>query len=255
MRGNIVDTGTKHGLLHTSPKRKRGTGVFSRLRFGLVCGSTGTELAGIMICMLWLAGKLNPAWGQVPAIAPRPVAPMELPPLAAKPEAWASSALGAIPGGAYLPTAITGTSGRAAETSRQRPLFARRSPDAAPLAWELGPYLPRPVFTPSGPLTYAATPDATRLAPPWRDTPPDPARPDLTADPVLGEARRASLAGVPELRQRAAAFLRLVIPDPFESLTAMRMQEVLPDADGPVATSDLPPKPFLPVAPPPAPKR
>jgi hypothetical protein len=54
------------------------------------------------------------------------------------------------------------------------------------------------------------------------------------------------LARVPALRQKAAPFLRLVIPDPVELVALVRLQKHPPDSDAPVAVTDRPPRPVLP---------
>ena len=74
---------------------------------------------------------------------------------------------------------------------------------------------------------------------------------DVLTDPTLGESRRSSLAVAPKLRQTAAPFVELTIPDPFEVVNAIRMRNQPPDTDPPASPS-APPAPKLPEPPPPA---
>jgi hypothetical protein len=142
-----------------------------------------------------------------------------------------------------------------------------------PVEMPQGPRLPpsrlgvpdRPVAGPPPPAWQADPPPPPRLPalPPARVGSPDPAcppllwggaryrpgRPSPTSDPVLDLSRQAALAARPPLRESPAPFLRLTIPDPFESVAAVRLREPPPDDDPPASAVELPPGPVLPAKP------
>jgi hypothetical protein len=158
--------------------------------------------------------------------------------------------LGVIPSVAYVPPAAMAAQPRAAEAALQKALHRRPCTDLPSVAWQsdFGPanlYLP-----PTGPPGYAASPDAARITPPWRDMPADIASPDTTTDAVPDQARRATLAMAPKLRQTPAPYLRLTIPDPLEPIAPLRFDDPPPDRQPPATVSDYPPRPVLPVIPP-----
>ncbi len=172
-----------------------------------------------------------------------------LAPFAAAPQPWPSTMLRVEPGRWYLPPAVIGREARPAEAARQQAIRLRPSADRPLLAGPAGPPLAAPYLVPAGSLAYAASPDVTRLTPPWRNVTPDPSRPETASDPALEAARRRLLAALPELRQKPGPFLRLTIPNPQETLTEVRFAKPQPDADAPVSDNRLPPRPTLPVQP------
>lgn len=183
-----------------------------------------------------------------------------LPPLPAMPQPWDSKMQAMVPSKSYLPPALTGAP-RLADAGRQHRLRLRPAADWASLPWSDLPSrltwddLPsRAALAPSQPPACTASPDFTRLVRPWRETGPDPSRSDTTTDPAQDHTARMTMAKVPELRQKAAPYLRLAIPDPLELSTVIHLQKQPPDNDAPAAVTDSPPRPVLPTQPPPAPK-
>ena len=88
-----------------------------------------------------------------------------------------------------------------------------------------------------------------RLTAPWRAVAADSDRPDTMSDPALASSRRRLLGAVPELRQKPAPFLRLVIPNPLETLAEVQLGKSPADGDGPARDFNMLPKPTLPVPP------
>ena len=170
-----------------------------------------------------------------------------LPPLAASPQPWPSSMLMAEPGRWYLPAAVLGREPRRAETAHQQPLRLRPTLDRPLLAGPAGPAMAAPYLVPSGPRAYTPAADVTQLTPGWRAAAADAARPETTTDAAGEAARRRMLAAEPPLRQKAAPFLRLAIPNPLEPIAELRLTKPRPDADAPTPRYDPPPKPVWPV--------
>ena len=102
---------------------------------------------------------------------------------------------------------------------------------------------------PAGPLAAAPAPDPSVLPPlPARNfTGPD--RPILADDPTAQQSHRSATAASPLFRSQAAPFLRLVIPDPFETSGAIELRRVPPDSDPPFPSSSALPKITLPAKP------
>lgn len=198
---------------------------------------------------VWLAGLLTATAGADPGPGASRVGLSlpALPPFAASPRPWPTSMLGTQSGRWYLPPAVIGRQPRPAETAQQQALRLRPTPDRPGVAGPAGPLLVTPYLVPSGPLAYAASPEVVRWTPPWRAATPDPGRPDATSDPAQELAYRRLLMAQPPWRQKPAAFLRLTIPDPLETVTEIRLAKPSPDADGPARDDGLPPKPTLPV--------
>jgi hypothetical protein len=204
----------------------------------------------VLVLILSLA---DAAAAQAPAPPPRPPAPLPpLPAFASASQPWISNWAGLVPLRLVLPDAVVRDKGWPMETARLQPMPTRPATDRPPLAWDLGSLPSRLYLTPAGPPSYAPPPDPARLVAPWREIGPDADRPTPATDPVLHSARGIALAGIPELKQKPAPFLRIGLPDPAEQAIPLRLKEPPPDKDGPAASFDLPPKPFLPVLPPPA---
>lgn len=197
-----------------------------------------------LMALLALAGNVA---AQGPTAPPAAIA---FPPLGslAVPLAWSTDPAGAVPPRVQLPGAPLRASGWAGETAALRPLVRQVARDQPSLAWELGPYPAWPYLMPATPPAFAPVPDPGRLVAPWRPQEPDGDRAVVAADPVLQPARQATLAGVPELKQKPAPFVKMNLPNPFETTAAIRTKP-LADADPPAASSELPPKPYLPVLP------
>jgi len=138
---------------------------------------------------------------------------------------------------------------RAAEAALQQALRPRPCTDLPLVAWQ-SDFGPANLYLlPAGPPGYAVSPDAAQITPPWRDTPADIDSPDTTTDAVPNQARRATLAAEPKLRQTPVPYLRLTIPDPLEPIAPLRFQDPPPDRQPPAGISDYPPRPILPTIP------
>jgi hypothetical protein len=146
-----------------------------------------------------------------------------------------------------LPAATAGGEVRSGEAGRQHAIRLRPTADRPELAWQLPPVPAPPWLAPSGPPAYAVSPDVGRAAAMAREVGPDAARPLPATDPTWDAAEKRTLATAAELRQKSAPFVRLAIPDPQESTTAIRLKQPLPDADPPAHSFELPPQPPMPV--------
>jgi hypothetical protein len=154
----------------------------------------------------------------------------------------------AVPSKSYLPQPAMKTP-RLAETSRQQPLRLRPSGDLPALVRASGELGSRPALTPASAPACAEPPDASRLARPWCETSPDPARANLTADPAQDQMLAKTMAAGPELKQKPAPYLRLAIPDPLPACAVIRLRKDPPDNDAPVALTERSLRPVLPTPP------
>jgi hypothetical protein len=200
----------------------------------------GLALAGAVLAGLALAAP-KPA---APAAAPGIVAP--LPPLAAAPVPPGSSTLVPMPPAWWLPAAITVHGPHALGPVTQRPLFLRGTPDLPPVAERRSPPWTPPVQLAAGPLARADAPDPAAVPMPALRHRPNIDRPDAAYDPTEDQSRQRALAAVTSLRKAAVPFLRLTIPDPYETRAALEFRKVLPDADPPAACLAMPQRPALP---------
>ena len=98
----------------------------------------------------------------------------------------------------------------------------------------------------AGPLVRPDAPDAADVAIPAARHRPDIDRPSATDDPTEDQSRQCALRAAPPFRMAPAPFLRLVIPDPFETRAALEFHNPPPDADPPVSCPAVPPKPAPP---------
>ena len=127
-----------------------------------------------------------------------------------------------------------------------RPLSAPPPADVPPPAVCTRPLTDRPLPLRVGPLARARTPDIDRL-PDVRMYPHSPPRrPDPADDPTRPAARRVLLSHRPTGRSRPAPYHRLVLPDPFEHLHAVRLRTHPPDDAPPERSWQLPPPPKMP---------
>ena len=70
-------------------------------------------------------------------------------------------------------------------------------------------------------------------------------RPSALDDPTAANSRAMASATQPSYRQSPAPFLKLVLPDPFEVINALKLSSPPADNDPPALTPALPPKPKL----------
>ena len=108
--------------------------------------------------------------------------------------------------------------------------------------------LPAPPLLLVGPLAQAPSPAPGCL--PLSAAPQDRSRAVLVGDPLPERLRQAPLGVVGGFRQAPAPFLRLAIPDPFETATSVKLLVPPPDNDPPASAPGLPPKPPPPPPPP-----
>jgi hypothetical protein len=163
---------------------------------------------------------------------------------------WTSAALLPQLSRSHLPPATAGGETRPGEAAWQRPMRLRPTADRPEVAWRAELFPQAPWLVPSAPPVYVASPNAGRAAAAWREVGSDAARPEPDTDPTRDQVQARTLAPPAELRQKPAPFVRLAIPDPFENVTAVRLDQPPVDADPPAASLDLPSRPPLPGSPP-----
>ncbi|MBM4034224.1 MAG: hypothetical protein FJ291_20950 [Planctomycetes bacterium] len=78
---------------------------------------------------------------------------------------------------------------------------------------------------------------------------PRPDRPTFAADPTWDLSHQLAIARNVELARPASPFVRLAIPDPYETVALVRLRRPLPDSDPPSLAPGLPPRPTFPVKP------
>lgn len=169
-------------------------------------------------------------------------------PFAGVPTAYASDALVPMPTGWWVPPADLWKEPRVLPTDGLKAFRPRPTADVPPLAREAEPAVPAPVRMAAAPPVSVSSPDPERLPSLPTSHAPHPDQVGATTDPAAEAVREASLAALPEFRKVAPGFLRLAIPDPYESVRDLRLRRQLPD-DCPEVPDDLPPKPPLPVRP------
>lgn len=86
------------------------------------------------------------------------------------------------------------------------------------------------------------------------ESPPDSVRPTPSYDPAREQMLRFILAKLPELKQKAAPFLRIAIPDPLEPQRLVGLRSPPPDTDAPAGATVSSIKPRMPINPPAAAK-
>ncbi len=169
-----------------------------------------------------------------------------LPCLLAAPQPSATPTLTGEWRGPPLPAARLRREPRCLASELRRPLRLRPIAAMPPLGGQPGPLTEAPRPMPVGPPVREDSPGLDRL--------PEvstqymqryPARSSPWDDPTRAASRQALLATAPHLRAKPAPFLRLTIPDPFAAITAVRLREPPPDAEGPEPNRDLPERPKL----------
>ncbi len=150
---------------------------------------------------------------------------------------------------ASLPPARRQEGHRWLPTSLQWAMRLRAVHDSPPLDRAPDPFAIRPPRMPLLPPATAGKPEATQepILSAAFVRPPD--RPAVAADPTWDHSYRAAIARAPEVVRPPAPFLRLAIPDPFETATLVRLRQPLADSDPPSAAPGLPDRPTFPVKP------
>ncbi len=148
-----------------------------------------------------------------------------------------------------VPPATPVHSPRRVATDAPQAVRSRPALDTPPLAWERDPFTPRAPRMATVPLAFRSSLDPTHEPMASRAFLPLPDRASLRDDPTWENSRQAATARSPELARPVAPFLRLVIPDPFETIALVQLRRPLPDDDPPSRAPGLPPRPTLPVNP------
>ena len=148
----------------------------------------------------------------------------------------------------FLPTARPGYESPSAKAPRLEALHIRPIILAAERAMDTYGVQRYPDLPPMSPLAWAPFPDPSELSVPVTLSGPDGDGAKLSNDPTSGQSRLAVLAGRPPLRQAPAAFLRLVIPDPFALIEPVKIDiDAMPPDNDPPTLPKTPPDPTMPV--------
>ena len=172
-----------------------------------------------------------------------------LPPFAAAPAPSRSSTLVPAPLGWWLPPAEVRSQPRGLLAGEQSAPRVRPAADVPPLAADSARSTPQPARLPAGPLASGPSPDPAAVpVMPTRGVP-GPDRPGASSDPTEESSRQSVLAAPQAFRRKLAPFLRLVIPNPFETTDAIELRQAPPDNAPPISATALPSKPTLPAKP------
>ncbi|HUT34972.1 MAG TPA: hypothetical protein VNE39_15890 [Planctomycetota bacterium] len=159
------------------------------------------------------------------------------------------AAPGLPPRVAALPAARPVQGHRWLPTNLQWAMRLRPLPDSSAVEEAPDPFAVRPPRMLLRPPAVASSPEVTQAPLLSVAFLPKPDRPAPTSDPTWDHSYRAAIARKPELARPAAPFLRLTIPDPFETASLVQLRHPLPDADPPSAAPGLPDRPTFPVKP------
>lgn len=125
----------------------------------------------------------------------------------------------------------------------------RPTADYPPLAWDTDPFSPRPPSMPITARAYGLSPDPAQSPMLSAAFLPLPDRPALAGDPTWSHSAESAIARRVELDHKAAPFLRLTIPDPYELIALVQLRKTPPDADPPSQAPGLPSRFTFPVKP------
>jgi hypothetical protein len=169
------------------------------------------------------------------------------PPFILAPQPWPSAMLVPVPSRSWMPPAGVPAKPRPLASEPQPPLRPRPAADLPPVASpsDAAGVVRRPM--PVGPLAYAPSQDVDALPMRMSDGRPFTDRATAATDPTVEPSRLTVLSVVPPYRRAPAPFLRLMIPDPFELVTPLKLRRTLPDGEGPASAPSLFPKPKLPM--------
>jgi hypothetical protein len=170
-------------------------------------------------------------------------------PLAPAPQPWPTSTIVPAPKGTWLPPAEVHVQPRLEAGTGPYPLRLRRASDLPPLADVAGPPPPASRQLQPGPLASAPTPDLNVLPIMPTRYSPQADRMGLMADPTQEQSREAAAATEPPFRSSLAPFVRLAIPDPFESISVVRLAHPPADNEPPAKVTGAAPRPTLPTKP------
>jgi len=181
------------------------------------------------------------------AVVAAPPSPAALPRFLTDPLPVTSARVVPVPMRLALPLAETHQAPLFLPSERQHPVLQRPVGDLPPL------YAASPAAAPGQlpvtPLLHVLVPDARLpLLPPTPSA--QPGQVILSHDPTSAPVQQAILARIPTFRESYASFVRLAIPDPFESIAAVKLRQPPPDDDPPVSSPGLPARPPLSVPPP-----
>lgn len=225
------------------------TGLLNRL----IRPAAAWALPGVIAAWALAAGGVPPGdqFAKARKVARGDTPVMQMPgSLASEPQPWRSDTV--LPNSQhwFLPTARPGHESPNAKAPKLKALNIRPTTLAAEYAMETHGVQPFPDLPPTSPLAWADFPDPSELSVPITLSDPDAGGAKLSNDPTSGQSRLTVLAVHPPLRQAPAAFLRLVIPDPFALVEAVRLgPQAMPPDNDPPSLPETPPDPTMPVTP------
>lgn len=197
------------------------------------------------------AGRSPPATGPeiLEGALRTPLSMPSIGPLAPTPQPWPTPSIVPTPKGSWLAPAEIQPKPRLESVGGQYPLRVRRAADLPPVADVAGPPPPPSKQLQPGPLASAPTPDLGVLpSMPVRNAP-QPDRLSIMTDPTQEQSREAVVAAQPPFRSSLAPFVRLAIPDPFESISEVRLAHPPADSEPPAKMTGAAARPTLPTKP------
>jgi len=225
------------------------TGLLNRL----IRPAAAWTLAAIVAAWALTAGGAPPAdqYAKARKVAKGDTPVMQMPgSLAPEAQPWLSDTI--LPNAQhwFLPTARPGHEAPNAKAHRLKALNIRPTILAAEYAVETHGVQPFPDLPPTSPLAWTDFPDPSELSVPITLSDPDAGGAKFSNDPTSGQSRLAVLAVHAPLRQAPAAFLRLVIPDPFALIEAVKFKpQAMPPDDDPPSLPKTPADLTMPITP------
>ena len=225
------------------------TGLLNRL----IRPAAACALAGVITAWAITAGGApsTDRYAKARKLAKGDTRMMQIPgALAPEPQPWPSDTVLPNTRHWFLPTARPGHEPSNAKAPTLKAIHIRPTILATEYATDTHGIQPYPDLPPMSPLAWVFFPDPSELSVPVTLSGPDADGPKLSNDPTSGQSRLAVLAGRPLLRQGPAAFLRLVIPDPFELIDAVKLDiKAMPPDNDPPTSPQTPPDPTMPASP------
>ena len=210
-------------------------------------------LAGVIAALALTAGGVpsKDPFAKARKVAKGDTPVMQMPgSLASEPQPWLPDTVFPNTQHWFLPTARPGHEAPNAKAPRLKALNIPPTILAAEYAVETHGIQPFPDLPPTSPLAWADFPDPSELSVPIILSGPDAGGAKLSNDPTSGQSHLAVLAVHPPLRQAPAAFLRLVIPEPFALIEAVKFElQTMPPDNDPPSLPKTPPDPTMPITP------
>lgn len=218
----------------------------SKLAVLAVCFAVAAAACMVLVNLMENLGEPRHVSSSMPA----PVAPADflpLPPFVTAPLQPRFATLVPAPIRPWLPPVEAPAGSHLLASERNHPPRLRSPVDVPELAGQ-SDAAPARQALPVRALVRAATPDLADLPilPVEGRTP---GRTDPASASQQDTPRQPALSATPHLREGPTPFVRLTIPDPFETVTRVHLRQFPPDDDPPASISALSPKPTLPVKP------